>query len=243
MRAHKPFSGATPGQRILIEETLATLPPAASTRVKADAMQALAKKLTALREFERWDPRHLESVVLKENYREVKRIEGHFGGLNCLQVLPDETIVAGGDDEEIRIWSKDDDESWSSEVLSGQNCRIYCLQATSDGRIISGGRSGDIHVWSKDDDGGWASEELRGHIDMVRCLQVLPDGRMVSGSNDRTIRIWNKNPDGSWGSAELCRDDGAVCCLQVLPDGRIVSGSDDHTIRIFDGEVVEGAVP
>ena len=68
------FADATPQQRVLLEATLAALPEDASKEMRAKAMWALVEKLRALREFERWDPRYLESVVQKENYREVERL-------------------------------------------------------------------------------------------------------------------------------------------------------------------------
>ena len=181
----------------LAEAALAEIPPQASEDFKLTAMEALVEKLEALREFDRWDPRQLESVVLKRNYQEVEQIDVG-SGVHCLHVLLDGRIVSGNKDRTIRIWTKGTDGAWSSEELKGHTEWVNCLQALPDGRIFSGSFDNSIRIWTKGTDGVWSSEELKGHTDWVFCLQALPDGRIVSGSRDKTLRIWTKGSDGAW---------------------------------------------
>ena len=223
----------------LADAALAELPPQASEDFKLAVMEALVQKLEALREFDRWDPRQLESVVLKRNYQEVEQIDVG-SGVHCLHVLLDGRIVSGSKDRTLRIWTKGTDGVWGSEVLEGHTDTVWWLQTLPDGRIVSGSSDNTIRIWMKGTDGAWSSEELKGHTDWVRCLQALPDGRIVSGSDDRTLRIWTKGTGGAWSSEELKGHTNVVCCLQTLPDGRIVSGSRDGTIRIWDGEEIAG---
>ena len=118
----------------------------ATTREKAAAMQELLVKVLAAREYERWDPRSMESVVVKRNYRQVEEI-GNGSGVKALQFLPDGRIVSGSRDHTIRIWSQGSDGKWSSEVLEGHRGSVVCLQALPDGRIVSGSADNTIRIW------------------------------------------------------------------------------------------------
>ena len=216
----------------LTQEATARIGPDASKDRKCEVMAELVAKLQALREYDRFDRRQLESVVAKCNYREVGKID--VGSIvEALHVLPDGKIVCGSRDGTIRIWTYGPDGKWSSEELRGQTNSIRTLQALPDGRIVSGSFDDTIWIWSKGVEGQWSSEILKGHTDWVTCVQALPDGTIVSGSGDRTIRIWTKGADGEWSSEKVLGDNGGVECLQALPDGRIVSGSSDKTIRIW----------
>ena len=238
----------------LVEIALAQIPADVTMELKVAAMEALVEKLEALRVYDRWDPRSMESVVLKRNYQRVEQIYVDSGVL-CLHVLPDGRIVSGSEDRTIRIWTKGTDGAWSSEGLKGHTDSVFCLQALPDGRIVSGSSDNSIRIWTKGTDGAWSSEELKGHTRSVNCLQALPDGRIVSGSDDSSIRIWSKRvvPPTSmfqkllgargkqeWSSEAPGTCSGAIYRLQVLPDGHIVSANHAGTIRIWDGEEVTG---
>jgi WD40 repeat protein len=214
--------------------------PHASEEHKLAVMEQLVKKLQALRDYDRFDPKQMGRfdpkqmgpVVGKRNYREVERVPIGAQVL-ALQVLPDGRVVSASQDGKILILAKEADGQWSSEVLSGHSRFVLCLQALPDGRIMSGHADTTIRIWIKAAHGDWNSEVLRGHTDYVGCLQALPDGSIVSGSGDRTIRIWTKGAYGEWSSYALRGHTDYVRCLQALPDGRIVSGSHDGTIRIW----------
>ena len=192
-RGGSPECGRPPEswEDFFVQKVLRDLPPDASVQAKADAMWALVAKLQALREFERWDPRNPDSVVLKRDYREVERLEGHTAYVCCLQALPDGRIVLGGADKTICIWTKSADGVWGSEEVGGHTAFVYCLQALPDGRIVSGSYDNTIRIWTKSADGSWGSEVVGGHTNRANCLQVLPDGRIISGGDDRTIRIFD----------------------------------------------------
>jgi WD40 repeat protein len=216
----------------LAKEAIAQMGPNASEELKCAVMEQLVQKLTALRDYDLFDPKQLESVVLKRNYREVGRVQvGSF--VLALQVLPDGRIVSGCEDGRIRILAKEADGQWSAELLSRHTDWLLCLQYLPDGRIVSGSDDTTIRIWTKSAEGEWSSEVLSGHARGVQCLQALPDGRIVSGSDDKTIRIWTKGAEGEWSSEVLSGHALGIQCLQALPDGRIVSGSYDGTIRIW----------
>ena len=234
---HVPSQGASSIARRdqIALAALADIPPDASMEMKVAAMEALAAKLQALVDLERWDrwdPKKLTSVALKRNYREVELIDVG-SGVRSLQVLPDSSIISGDEDGRVCIWTKGIDGTWGREELRGHTEVVLCHQALPDGRIVSGGGDNTIRVWTKVADGNWSSDELRGHDSNVWCLQVLPDGRIVSGSSDGTIRSWTKSPDGAWSHEKVVHYGDLFKCLDVFPDGKIVSGTENGKCCIF----------
>ena len=234
---------ASPWAEQLVRAALPHAPKDGSIEAKAEFLRGLVEKLKAFMEFEKWDSRPVESVVVKRGYREVESLKGHSDVVTCLQAFPDGRIVSGSDDETLRVWTRSAKGKWSSEVLTGHTDGVYCLQALPDGRIVSGGKDEALRVWTRGSDGKWSSEVLSGHTQIVFCLQALPDGRIVSGSLDDNLRVWTRGADGKWSSEVLSGHTGRVTCLQALPDGRIISGDADGSLRIFDGTPVEGGAP
>jgi WD40 repeat protein len=195
MTTPQPSQQGTGWTEAVLREAMAKMPQApTSAAVVAGQLAELRERLVAVREFEKFDPRSLTSIVPKCGYREVERIEGHTASVLCLQALPDGRIVSGSMDHTIRIWTRESDGDWSSEVLAGHEIRVSCLQALPDDRIVSGSADSTIRIWTRGNDGGWSSEVLRGNESSVTCLQALPDGRIISGSMDHTIRIWDGTP-------------------------------------------------
>ena len=131
----------------LVRAALPHAPKDGSIEAKAEFLRGLVEKLKAFMEFEKWDSRPVESVVVKRGYREVESLKGHAHHVNCLQALPDGRIVSGGYDHTLRVWTRGSDGKWSSEVLSGHARHVTCLQAIPDGRIMSGSFDGSIRIW------------------------------------------------------------------------------------------------
>ena len=161
---HSPWAEA------IVNASLPHAPKTASLQAKAAFLAALVKKLEACREFERMDPRTMESVVLKTGYEEVAMLEGHTRTVRCLQALPDGRIVSGSEDNTLRIWTE-----------RGRDERNNILGAA-------------IRWLTKREPKKWSSELLAGHTAGVWGLQALPGGQIVSGSADGTIRIWDGTP-------------------------------------------------
>jgi WD40 repeat protein len=187
---------ASPWAEQLVMAALPHAPKDGSMEAKAEFLRGLVEKLKAFMEFEKWDSRPVESVVVKRGYREVESLKGHTQEVPCLQALPDGRIVSGSHDRTLplRVWTRSSDGKWSSEVLSGHTRQVNCLQALPDGRIVSGSYDNTLRVWTRGSDGKWSSEVLSGHARHVTCLQAIPDGRIMSGSFDGSIRIWDGTP-------------------------------------------------
>ena len=131
-----------------IDSALPRLPAGpTSLKIVAAGIAELAARLQEIKKFSEYDLRELKSIVLKTGYGVVDTLAGHTSAVFCLQALPDGRIVSGSSDRTIRIWSRDKNGSWSSEVLQGHTASIWCLQALPDGRIVSGSEDKTIRIW------------------------------------------------------------------------------------------------
>ena len=137
----------SPWAEALVNAALPHAPKDGSLQAKTDFIRALTAQIQACLEFEKWDPRMLESVVAKKDYRTVATLEGHKADIDCLQALPDGRIVSGSDDRTLRIWTKSAGGKWDSEVLSGHNDLVRCLQVLPDGTIVSGSADKTLRIW------------------------------------------------------------------------------------------------
>ena len=94
----------SPWAEQLVKAALPHAPRDGSVEAKTAFVEELKAKLVALREFEKFDPLTMESVVLKRGYREVAELRGHTKTVKCLQALPDGRIVSGSEDKTLRVW-------------------------------------------------------------------------------------------------------------------------------------------
>jgi WD40 repeat protein len=217
----------------LAKEAIARMGPDTSEERKCEVMDQLVEKLKALRDYDLFDPRQMESVVLKRNYRPVDKIDAGSGA-RAFQVLPNGTIVSGCDGGGLQIWAQGAEGGWSSQVLVGHNAPVSCFHVISDGHIVASSVDKVIRIWSKGADGRWSAEALGSYDDegYDQAIQALPDGRIVSRPWNNTIRIWSKEIDGQWRCEGINGYEGRVSSFQALPDGRIVLGCTDGLIRI-----------
>ena len=160
---------------------------------------------------------------------ETARLEGHFGAVTALCLLPDGRLALGSYDRTIRLW----DAAAGAETarLEGHSSGVAALCLLPDGRLASGSLDKTIRLW--DVAAGAETARLEGHSGEVAALCLLPDGRLaVSCSWDNTIRLWDVAAGAE--TARLEGHSGEVAALCLLPDGRLASGSHDNTIRLWD---------
>lgn len=220
-------------QQVGFEDLLAT-PEMAELRNAlqhdaADSPAKLARDIQVSKEFGSWYSQQLDSVVTKQNYRQVARIE-NGDEVTCLQVLPDGRIFAGGGTQ--------------TSYPNGMSAPPLFISPSVYGFFMMHRREvGFIRVWSSHGPGEWASEMLQQPGELM-CLKVLPDGRMIGGGCSRfmdgvaptmvyrSVFIWSAAPDREWSCQELLTSgpttssSGRVTRIQALPDGRIILGGD-----------------
>jgi WD40 repeat protein len=168
--------------------------------------------------------------------KEVRRFEGHTGGVWGVALSADAGRAAsGGDDGSVRVW----------DVKAGRELRrfqpgagkIRCVGFASDGRHLLSGHAGPgsgnvICLW--DVEAGQEVRRFPGHGNDVMAVAFRPDGRtFLSASMDETLRLW----DAKTGKELLrMRHRGGVYDARVSPDGRraLSAGFGDHTVRLWD---------
>jgi WD40 repeat protein len=105
-----------------------------------------------------------------------RRLEGHWGSVDALCVLPDGRLASGSGDDTIRLW----DVTAGDETarLEGHSGSVYALCMLPDGRLASG--SGDDTIRLRDVTAG--DETARLEIDApIHCVLALPTIRLVAG--------------------------------------------------------------
>eukprot|EP00959_Pyramimonas_sp_CCMP1952_P036786 769569-Pyramimonas_sp.AAC.1 len=73
-------------------------------------------------------------------------LKGHSDWVNSVAQSPDGTWLASGSgDNDVRVWTKDTDGSWSSRILAGHSNSVTSVARSPDGtRLASGSDDGDV---------------------------------------------------------------------------------------------------
>jgi WD40 repeat protein len=164
-----------------------------------------------------------------EPKRQVRVLEGHSGGVNCVAFSPDgKQIVSSSDDQTIKIW--DAETGVEIKTLAGHYSSIYSVAFSTDGKRIVSGSEDQIIVW--DANTGIALQTLP--VGSLMCVAFSPDSkRIVSGGTNNTVNVWDVNTGKELGT--LKGHLSAVRSVAFSFDGRrIVSGSLDNTIKIWN---------
>lgn len=116
--------------------------------------------------------------------------KAHANVITSVIQLKDETILTGGKDNKIRLWTKDanDDYKLTSTIerLTGE---VNVLLEISDNCIMEGENTGSIKIWVKRNDTYETKHSLSCHSNSITCLVKLNDNIILTGSKDKTIAI------------------------------------------------------
>lgn len=125
---------------------------------------------------------------------EPKWLEGHEAAVVTVKFIDEKTVVSGGDDFDIILWSLD---TGKNTRLEGHQGKIASLAISPDKQLIaSASWDGSIGIWPRS---GGTPRFLTGHNSAVSDVAFGADGqRLFSSSADGTIRLWDLNePDGA----------------------------------------------
>jgi WD40 repeat protein len=168
-------------------------------------------------------------LSVARNARSERLPAGHDGPVSCVDMREDGTLVTGGYDGALLIWSP---AGRVEAVLTGHAALVNAVAWSPDGaRIASASSDRTARVW--DAARGACTAVLAEHDDDVNSVAWSPDGaRAVTGSFDGAARVF----DASTGSvlARLRGHRGDVNGVAWSPDGAwIATASDDGTGRIW----------
>jgi len=179
-----------------------------------------------------FEPRKIQSdIVIKD-------------GVNCFQVLPDESIVFTGNSGNIGITKKKDDGTYSKpQIIETDIASIFCLQVLPNGRIFVGGYNGELGIYERNEDGKYVEKVIDTGRDYTMCLHVSPDGRVFTGHAEYDkgcILVFDPDEFGNYNKpSESIETDSPVITLEAVEDGRVFAGLYNGKIKIYDGEPIK----
>ncbi len=160
----------------------------------------------------------------KETEKSEVPFSGHLGYIWSLLKFDNNTILSGGRDKEIKIWTASGEQKQS---LQGHKNSILCIEKISADIFISGSRDQRIIVW-KDFK---ISKEINVHAATVLSLCRIDENTFASSSGDNTIKISNLD-----GTALRTFQEHTDWVWQVIKidDSMIASGSEDCSIKLWN---------
>ncbi len=162
-------------------------------------------------------------------------LDGHEAAVTTVQFLDDTTIISGGDDFALRVWTLGD--GIKSEVIGQHQAKITSVAVDSGGKkVATASWDAKIGLWSIDPASGGSSVFLEGHRQGVNDVVFSGDGsRLYSASTDGTIRIWDAE---SYVEVQQLASHGFGVNEIVLNerDGWLAYGAVDGGTRMIDLE-------
>lgn len=153
--------------------------------------------------------------------------------IRTLDFSPDgKTLLGGGDDHLLRLWTADAD-GWRPAGELGRHAgAIRAVAFTADGRTaVSAGEDGAVRVW---DVPGRREVRAVWPADAGPAVALSADGDLaVAGGADGVASLWDLSPDD--GGTVLRGHTREVWAVAVSADGRLAaSGGVDDTVRVWD---------
>lgn len=163
----------------------------------------------------------------KETENKQEPFSSHLGYIWSLLKFGGNTILSGGRDKEIKVWTISGEQKQS---LQGHQNSILCIEKITNDIFISGSRDQQIIVW-KDYK---ILNKIKIHDAIVLSLCRIDDNTFASSSGDNTIKISNLignvlktfNEHSNW-----------VWQVIKIDDNIIASSSEDCSIKIWDYEI------
>lgn len=193
-----------------------------------------------------------QSIIDEDNSNCFKLLLLPTDSWNILSLVYDaqgEILVAGSDDNSVKVWDCFDLENPPKSLLDHQNW-IRTVAVSADSQFIASG-SDDKTVKLWDSRTYKCLHTFSGHTDWVRSVCFDPKGQfLASGSDDGTIKLWNINKPYELKTIlrhnlqKASGRDPQVWAIAISPDGKILaSGSNDNSITIWNLEELENGRP
>lgn len=158
------------------------------------------------------------------NVQKKEPFAGHLGYIWSLSKFDDNTILSGGRDTIIKVWTIDGDEKHS---LREHKNSILSIQKINDDTFISGSRDQYILVWKNYQ----VIKRIKTHEAVILSLCRITDNIFASSGGDNTINITNL--DGTVLQTFVGHTNWVWQVLK-LDESTIASCSEDNSIKIWD---------
>jgi WD40 repeat protein len=155
-------------------------------------------------------------------------LTGHTNWVSDVAFAPDGTLVSGGWDGTVRLWTT---AARGKPLVHDQNLRDLAYHP--DGSVLAvAGNGAELRVW--DVASRTQTHALAGHTGTVKAVSFSPDGTLLaSGGEDEVVRLWNV-ADGT-PAGELTGHPGEIEAVAFAPDGRTLATADNvGRLRLWD---------
>lgn len=172
----------------------------------------------------RRQPQRNESV---QEPKLLRTLTGHENPILSLAMSPDGTILAGGSQQEIKLWEVETGELL--QTLSGHSGNVWSVAISPDGQILaSGSGDGTVILWNLNT--GEVLRRLQHTGGWVNAVGFSADGRTaISCSHNQGIKLWDVE------TGELINTLEGFNPMAIALQGRILASSGGPSaIKLWD---------
>lgn len=171
----------------------------------------------------------------RETGQLIKRLTGHRGPVNAVQMRGNLLASASGD-RMAKLWNLTD--GLCVKEFSSKDRGLACVEFSEDGRSLLAGGNDQV-IYEYDTNTGDLVRELIGHKGLVRSLYLdSSNNRIVSGSYDMSVKVWDgrKGGDASDGGLRINFQGWTTSWMLAAKSDyrRIVCTSQDGRVVIMD---------
>jgi WD40 repeat protein len=188
-----------------------------------------------------WDPPSESEMKAAKDPKAVKVAEplvlkGHKGPVRCVVVARGgRTVVTGGEDATIRLWSSSDGREGRS--LTAHKGPVLALAVSPDGNLLASGSADKTAGLFRLPDGE-PVRTLTGHSGLVQGVAFSADGRrLVTAGAEGGLKVWDAaNGQGVIAFGHTAPNNGPIQPLNKVAftgEGTLISASADKTLKTW----------